>query len=38
MSNLRAALQQRLANKPDKQLVFSVADAIDEAARKIERL
>jgi DNA-binding PadR family transcriptional regulator len=38
MSTLRAALQQRLANKPDKQLVFSVADAIDEAARKIERL
>ena len=35
MSNLKAALQQRLANKPDKQLIFSVADAIDEAARKM---
>jgi len=38
MSNLKAVLQQRLAAQPDKQLVFSVADALDEAARKIERL
>lgn len=48
MSNLKAALRQRLAGqsdagrtgtgKPDKDLVFSVADVIDEAARKIERL
>jgi DNA-binding PadR family transcriptional regulator len=38
MSNLKAALRQRLADKPSKQLVFAVADAIDEAARKIERL
>ena len=38
MSNLKAALRQRLMGEPDKQLLFSVADAIDEAARKIERL
>ncbi len=38
MSNLKAALRQRLAGEPDKPLVFAVADAIDEAARKIERL
>ena len=38
MANLKAALQARLAGEPDKALVFSVADAIDEAARKIERL
>jgi DNA-binding PadR family transcriptional regulator len=38
MSNLKAALRQRLTGLPDKQLLFSVADAIDEAARKIERL
>ena len=28
----------RLAGEPDKPLLFSAADAIDEAARKIERL
>ena len=38
MSNLKAALRMRLAGEPDKALVFAVADAIDEAARKIERL
>ena len=38
MSNLKAALRQRLAGEVDKQLLFSVADEIDEAARKIERL
>ena len=38
MSNLKAALRQRLMGEPAKQLLFSVADAIDEAARKIERL
>jgi DNA-binding PadR family transcriptional regulator len=38
MSNLKAALRQRLSSDADKQLLFSVADAIDEAARKIERL
>ena len=38
MTNLKAVLQQRLADPNDKQLMFSVADLIDEAARKIERL
>ncbi len=38
MQNLKAALGQRLAGAPDKDLVFKVADAIDEAARTIERL
>ena len=38
MSNLKAALRMRLAGEPDKTLLFSVADAIDDAARKIERL
>jgi DNA-binding PadR family transcriptional regulator len=38
MSNLKAVLHQRLAAQPDKELLFSVADLIDEAARKIERL
>jgi DNA-binding PadR family transcriptional regulator len=38
MSNLKAVLHQRLSNPPDKELLFAVADLIDEAARKIERL
>lgn len=38
MGNLKAVLQQRLAGAPDKELLFQVADLIDEAARKIERL
>jgi len=38
MSNLKSALSQRLAGEPDKPLLFAVADALDEAARKIERL
>lgn len=38
MSNLKAVLQQRLSGHPEKELLFSVADLIDEAARKIERL
>jgi DNA-binding PadR family transcriptional regulator len=38
MTNLKAVLQQRLVDPYDKQLMFSVADLIDEAARKIERL
>ena len=38
MANLKAVLQQRLGGQTDKALIFSVADAIDEAARKIERL
>ena len=38
MGNLKAALRQRLAGPSDKALRLAVADAIDEAARKIERL
>jgi DNA-binding PadR family transcriptional regulator len=38
MNNLKAVLHQRLSAKPEKELLFSVADLIDEAARKIERL
>ena len=38
MSNLKAALRQRLVGEPDRNLQLGVADAIDEAARKIERL
>lgn len=38
MSNLKAALRQRLGASPEKDVLFAVADAIDEAARKIERL
>jgi DNA-binding PadR family transcriptional regulator len=38
MSNLKAVLRERLSGQPDKELLFSVADLLDEAARKIERL
>jgi DNA-binding PadR family transcriptional regulator len=38
MGNLKTVLQQRLADASDKQMLFAVADLIDEAARKIERL
>ncbi|WP_442756346.1 PadR family transcriptional regulator [Methylocystis sp. JAN1] len=38
MNNLKAVLSQRLSGQPGKELLFSVADLIDEAARKIERL
>lgn len=38
ISNLRAVLHQKLAKDPGKDVLFSVADIIDEAARKIERL
>jgi DNA-binding PadR family transcriptional regulator len=38
MANLKTALQQRVATAADKELLFAVADLIDEAARKIERL
>ena len=38
MGNLKAVLRQRLAGPSDKALRLAVADAIDEAARKIERL
>ena len=38
MQNLKAALGQRLSGAPDRELMFKVADVIDEAARTIERL
>lgn len=38
MSNLKAALHLRFSGQPDKELLFSVADILDEAARKIERV
>lgn len=38
MSNLNAVLHERLSDRPEKDLLFSVADILDEAARKIERL
>jgi DNA-binding PadR family transcriptional regulator len=38
MNNLKTALQQRVDGKAEKELLFSIADIIDEAARKIERL
>jgi DNA-binding PadR family transcriptional regulator len=38
MQNLRTALGQRVANQPDKKTLFELADLIDDAARKIERL
>ena len=38
LQNLHTALRQRLAEAADKKALFDVADIIDEAARKIERL
>jgi len=38
MGNLKTVLAQRLGGATDKELLFQVADLIDEAARKIERL
>ncbi len=38
MSNLEAVLQGRLSRAGDRTFMLSVADVIDEAARKIERL
>jgi DNA-binding PadR family transcriptional regulator len=38
ISNLRTALHQRLADAGDRKVLFEVADILDEAARKIERL
>ena len=31
-------MAQRLAGEPEKRVLFDVADILDEAARKIERL
>jgi DNA-binding PadR family transcriptional regulator len=38
MQNLKAVLRQRLSGSQDKQTLFDVAELLDEAARKIERL
>jgi DNA-binding PadR family transcriptional regulator len=38
MTNLKAVLQQKALNSADKEQLFAVAEIIDEAARKIERL
>lgn len=38
MQNLRTALQQRLAGISEKEVALNVAEIIDDAARKIERL
>jgi DNA-binding PadR family transcriptional regulator len=38
MQNLAVVLDQRLATTQEKQALFDIADLIDEAARKIERL
>jgi DNA-binding PadR family transcriptional regulator len=38
MTNLKAVLQQKALNSANKEQLFSVAEIIDEAARKIERL
>lgn len=38
MANLKTALRQRLTGEVAKDLLFAIADEIDEAARRIERL
>jgi DNA-binding PadR family transcriptional regulator len=38
LHNLHAVLHDRLAGEPERQTLLDVADLIDEAARKIERL
>lgn len=38
MQNLKTALGQKLAGEPDKDLLLSVAEIIDQAVHKIERL
>jgi len=38
MQNLKAVLHQRLGATTDRETIFQVAELIDEAARKIERL
>ena len=38
MNNLKVALRGRLDENSEKETLFSIADIIDEAARKIERL
>jgi DNA-binding PadR family transcriptional regulator len=38
ISNLKVVLRQRLSGPADRAMLLAVADVIDEAARKIERL
>lgn len=38
MNNLKAVLQQKALDSANKEQLFAVAEIIDEAARKIERL
>jgi hypothetical protein len=38
MTNLMAVLQQKALDSANKEQLFAVAEIIDEAARKIERL
>ena len=38
MQNLKTALGQKLAGAPEKELLLSVAEIIDQAVHKIERL
>ena len=38
MQNLKTALGQKLAGEPDKDLLLGVAEIIDQAVHKIERL
>ncbi|APG95240.1 PadR family transcriptional regulator [Sinorhizobium americanum] len=38
MQNLKTALGQKLAGEPDKDLLLAVAEIIDQAVHKIERL
>jgi DNA-binding PadR family transcriptional regulator len=38
MQNLKTVLRERLGSSPDKPALFAIAELIDEAAKKIERL
>jgi len=38
LQNLHTVVERRFADPQEKQLLFAVADLLDEAARKIERL
>ena len=38
MQNLTTVLQQRVAGSSERQFLLDIADAIDDAARKIERM
>ncbi len=38
MANLKTALRQRLTGEDGKDLLFAIADEIDEAERRIERI